>query len=544
MSNLILNAAKNAGKNLTNTKAAKTDKEYLTTKIEKTNVLKIIDDLTKEHEREILDGNVTYFSDSEITLLNSIASKLSGQYKSGVNDNDNKLVDYLVSFFESFCRLQMDCMCMNAFNKAILVVRQIGKSGRCSNSINDVSSQNIDEFIKAVSPKRLPNTRDKAFVVSLVSKIIDIIAGEQVTDTSFMVSRSTKQKKQLRKNLKKSKPNAAFDKLPTKSELEQKQQVLRKFKNIIDSQIGAGGLAAYLSYPSIFDESQFGIKRKFCMGTKASTGKTVMMTLLRTLYTNNFVSVLASRPAVPKSGFTLDVQSWNNQAVKCQIVAIDDDAVMMGNMTDFLKNFYNENSVVIGTSKDKYYTTFEGFVYMNMNNLTEDFESSKKEIRKRIYFLRLDDLLLEKMTIDEIKEVSNLNQTDIVDFLNDEEIASEAYNWFDEYKDDVYLDDLMNVSQLDETVIEMIDEFLESKDTLFMTADEFQQISRDLGIDCKLKDIESITNGKYVYKRRRFRTILDAIKQFRVIVRSDLNDGLLTDYRPTVKLNGRVLGCL
>lgn len=528
MSTLLLTKAMSSTS--INTSSTKTEEEYLNKNVSRERLVEIINSLRNEFDEQRKQGRVTYFSESEINMLVEVSKSVSNpnhgvstQYK------DHKTLMYLVAFFSNFCTLYLDCMCVNNTNKAILVVRKVGKSGRSQNKIDDVSSQNIEDFVNAVSPMRIPGNINKAFIILLIEKVMDIIATEISDESSFIISRSTQQRKKLRKQ-----KDKTFNKLPTKKTLSYHQNLLFKFKDAIDSQIGKGGLAAYLAYPSIYNNVDFGLKRKYCLGTEASTGKSVMTTLLSILYSSNFLSVLPSRPTMPKSGYTFDIQSWNNRAMKCQIVAIDDDSKAIGDMTDFLKNFYNTNSLLVGTTKDKEWATFSGFLYMNMNNLTDDFESSKREIRKRIYFLRLDNALTKYMTVDEIIDLQQVSQSDIVDFLNSDGVANEIYEWFDNYNDNVYLDDLLDSNKVNAEITELLDEFFNKHThTKYMISREFDIISNDAAIDVKLNELKDVTSGKYIYSRRRFDDEYEfgGTTQKYVITRSDLKAGSLGKLR-------------
>lgn len=194
-------------------------------------------------------------------------------------------------------------------------------------------------------------------------------------------------------------------------------EAIEKFAEGIDAQVGEGGFAAYMLYPFLYDtygETQYGQKRHMILGTKASTGKSIMGKMKAALY-GEFSTVIGPRPEQTHSGFDADTIAWNESIKPYAVAYIDDDNIDPGRTSreDFIKNFYNPQSMklkVIRSGKVSYeWVQYDGYVSMNMNTFEESY-STKDEVMKRMYVFYLRRLADTYLTREEISHLHGITK--------------------------------------------------------------------------------------------------------------------------------------
>ena len=248
-----------------------------------------------------------------------------------------------------------------------------------------------------------------------------------------------------------------------------RSEAIEQFARGIDAQCGKGAFAAYYLYPEIYDYRLFKIKRSFVLGTRPSTGKTLMMNIARMLY-GPLAKVTASRPTESDSGYNKGVLDWNRANKDAVILLIDDDKEDGRSREDFYKNIYMHDGLEIGhTRKANEYATFEGNIFANVNTLDPSFKA--EQIQKRIYFLHLTVRADEYLTSEQLAEIVDYNEESdssaLVNYLNAH--REDAKEWLKNYKTPEVLDEKTKAERekeaLDRSVLEFIDSTLVANDS-------------------------------------------------------------------------------
>ena len=246
-------------------------------------------------------------------------------------------------------------------------------------------------------------------------------------------------------------------------------EAIERFAQGIDAQCGKGAFAAYYLYPEIYSKPVFELKRTFVLGTRPSTGKSLMVNLSTMLY-GSLAKVTAPRPTASNSGYTKEVLDWNRANKDAVILLIDDDDADGRSRENFYKNIYNHDGMQIsnrGAANE--FMRFEGNIYANMNAFDPSFK--KEEIQKRLYFLHLTVRADEYLTKEQLAEIAGYNaesdSSALVNYINDH--REDAKNWLLNYKTPDILDETTKAERekkaLEHSVLEFIDSTLVANDS-------------------------------------------------------------------------------
>lgn len=200
-------------------------------------------------------------------------------------------------------------------------------------------------------------------------------------------------------------------------------EVLERFINIIESQTYKGVWSDIMRYP--FDNRANGIRKHLLIGFAASTGKSIILEALGTLYENSAIF----QPNREDNSF--NAANWNADVIDKFVTLIDDDNPDSPVTEDYIKNFMSNNmplSLARGGGK-RWKQLYDGSSVVASNTPLK--WMSKVQNSKRIILIKLDQSIDEMFTKDELNELHSLKPDSILNYVNDEptQLFAQKNDW-------------------------------------------------------------------------------------------------------------------
>ena len=200
-------------------------------------------------------------------------------------------------------------------------------------------------------------------------------------------------------------------------------EVLERFINVIESQTYKGVWSDIMRYP--FDNRANGIRKHLLIGFAASTGKSIILEALGTLYENSAIF----QPNREDNSF--NAANWNADVIDKFVTLIDDDNPDSPVTEDYIKNFMSNNmplSLARGGGK-RWKQLYDGSSVVASNTPLK--WMSKVQNSKRIILIKLDQSIDEMFTKDELNELHSLKPDSILNYVNDEptQLFAQKNDW-------------------------------------------------------------------------------------------------------------------
>lgn len=204
------------------------------------------------------------------------------------------------------------------------------------------------------------------------------------------------------------------------SNLNVKQDpILERFIALLESQTYENVWSDIMKYP--FDNQTHGIRKHLMFGTAASTGKSIILEAMGTLY--EAASVF--KPNRPENGF--DAANWNADVIERFVVLLDDDDPNRAINEDYLKNFLSNNmpqNLARGGGQ-RWSEVYYGSSVIALNTAPAFLKSPQNN--KRVIFLKLTESIEEMFTQAELNHLHSLEPKDILGYVNDE--PTKLFDW-------------------------------------------------------------------------------------------------------------------
>lgn len=198
-----------------------------------------------------------------------------------------------------------------------------------------------------------------------------------------------------------------------------RDEVLERFIAVLESQTYENVWSDIMKYP--FDNQTHGIRKHLMLGTAASTGKSIVLEAMGSLY--EAASVF--KPNRPENGF--DAANWNADVIERFVVLLDDDDPNRAINEDYLKNFLSNNmpQQLARGGGQRWSEVYYGSSVIALNNAPAFLKSPQNN--KRVIFLKLTESIEEMFTQSELNHLHSLTPKDILGYVNDE--PTKLFSW-------------------------------------------------------------------------------------------------------------------
>lgn len=190
-------------------------------------------------------------------------------------------------------------------------------------------------------------------------------------------------------------------------------EVLERFIRVIEAQTYVGFWSDVMKYP--FDNRGNGIRKHLLIGFAASTGKSIILEALGTLYENSAIF----QPNREDNSF--NAANWNADVIDKFVTLIDDDNPDSPVTEDYIKNFMSNNmplALARGGGK-RWKQLYEGSSVIASNTPLK--WMAKTQNSKRIILIKLDTNIDEMFSKQELTELHTLKPDSILHYVNNNE---------------------------------------------------------------------------------------------------------------------------
>ena len=201
--------------------------------------------------------------------------------------------------------------------------------------------------------------------------------------------------------------------------------VLERFISILESQTYENVWSDIMKYP--FDNQTHGIRKHLMFGVNASTGKSIILEAMGTLYE----AASAFKPNRPENGF--DAANWNADVIERFVVLLDDDDPNRAINEDYLKNFLSNNmpQQLARGGGARWSEIYYGSSVIALNTAPAFLKSPQNN--KRVIFLKLTESIEDMFTQDELNHLHNLSPQEILGYVNEK--PTQLYQWRNDWND-------------------------------------------------------------------------------------------------------------
>lgn len=208
-----------------------------------------------------------------------------------------------------------------------------------------------------------------------------------------------------------------------------RNETLEKFIQILESQTYDNIWSDLMKYP--FDNQKHGIRKHLILGTRASTGKTIVLECM---------AKLLEAAAIWKENrpiSTFDAANWNADVIDKFVVLIDDDDPQKPVTEDYIKNFMNNNMPIpLARTGVRWSELYNGSSVIATNNAQPFFKDKQND--KRIIFIKLDKNIEKEFNFEELNYLHNIPVENILAYVTDDEtqLYSHVNDWNGVIEDD------------------------------------------------------------------------------------------------------------